>query len=131
MARYNYIYVQTRIGYAGNTTSFFNDHGSGVTWYEVTFTEEVGGTQARFTYLNRNDLHKHMGGTNLRELHESFRSNLPVTGSNNIDDFKLFHDRVEYLVGLRPSWTPCPTSPVEQRQFMELCDQQLLKNDTP
>lgn len=130
-ARYNYIYVQTRIGYVGNTTSFFNDLGAGVTWYEVTFTEAAGGTNVRFTYLNRNDLTKNMGNPETKELHNSFRSNLQVTGRNNIQDFALFHDRVEYLVGLRSQWSSCPTTKKAEREFIELCDQNGLKNNAP
>jgi hypothetical protein len=130
-ARYNYSYAQTRIGYVGNTTSFFTDHGIGVTWYEVVFTEEAGGTRARLSYLNRGDLTKNVISPEITALHNSFRSDIPMTGRTSVEDFTLFHDRVEYLVGLRSAWAPCPTTKVTERTFMEFCDRTGLKNDAP
>jgi len=121
-ARHSYSYIANRIGYVGSTTSFSKVQAQGATWYDVTFDEEAGGTRARFTYLNAEPAGM---------FHPGLKSNLPVTADNNIDDFKLFHDRLEYLVGLRAAWTPCPSAPVAERQFIELCDQVGLQNAAP
>lgn len=121
-ARYSYGYTARRIGYVGNTTSFSNVRADGATWYTVTFQEQAGGTLARFTYLNAEPAGM---------FHPGFKSNLPVRAEDSIEGFKLFHDRLEYLVGIRAEWAPCPTSPVEEREFIEICDRGYLQKSAP
>ncbi|WNH45556.1 hypothetical protein [Xanthomonas hawaiiensis] len=112
-ARYSYSYMARGIGYVGNTTSFSGVRADGATWYTVTVQQQAGGTLAQFTYLNAEP-----AGV----FHPGFKSNLPVRAEDSIEGFKLFHDRLEYLVGIRKEWTPCPSSPVGEREFIEICD---------
>src|SRR5690625_7499658 len=37
----------------------------------------------------------------------SFKSNIAISAHQNPMDFRLFHDRVEYLLGLRDDWPNC------------------------
>lgn len=50
----------------------------------------------------------------------SFKSQIPVGAHTNPLDLNLFHDRVEYMLGIRDKWPECPLS--NQRQKMMLCD---------
>lgn len=121
-ARYNYSYMARRIGYVGSTTTFYNSVAEGSTWYNVVLQEQAGGTEARFTYL-----HSAPAGI----FHPGFKSNLPVLAESNIEEFKLFHDRMEYYAGIRPDWTPCPDAPAEERRFVEICDRAGMNKKAP
>lgn len=121
-ARYNYSYMARRIGYVGSTTSFFNERAEAATLYNVALTEEAGGTRARFTYLNAEPAGIFQPG---------FKSNLPVRAEDTVEGFKLFHDRIEYLLGIRSDWVPCPSAPVAERAFVEICDRAGMQNTAP
>lgn len=120
--RFSYSYMARSIGYVGSTTSFSNSVAEGATWYNVALQEQAGGTLARFTYRNAEPAGMFNPG---------FKSNLPVTGEDSVENFKLFHDRIEYLVGIRTEWTPCPSAPATERQFVEICDRGGMQNVAP
>jgi len=63
-----------------------------------------------------------------------FLKDLQVGANDNPADFKLFHDRVEYVLGLRSKWITCDEAKASQKdpsKFMMLCDSVGLENVAP
>ena len=69
-------------------------------WYEVDMRQAGSNTVVKFTY--ENGPLEFMGSVQV-----SFKSNIPVSARNIQADFELFHDRVEYVLGIRKSWPTC------------------------
>lgn len=64
----------------------------------------------------------------------SFKKDLDVGYMENPADFKLFHDRVEYLLGMRKDWVTCDAAKAKQpdpKKEMFLCDSVGLENISP
>ncbi len=121
-AKRQYGYVERRMGYQGSMTTFYNVSMTAVSWYTVVFSEEAGGTRARFAVQTRaDDQGSYWANPAIPEIHRSFRQNLPLDGRYGVADLKLFHDRVEYLLGLRPQWTSC-SDVKEPGMPLEFCD---------
>jgi hypothetical protein len=68
------------------------------------------------------------------DIPESFKSNISVSAQQNPADYKLFHDRVEYLLGLRTDWVTCDQTKQQQpnpKREMIFCDSIGLENLAP
>ena len=103
--------------------------GHGRDWYSVSFTEKNGGTLAKFGFSGEMN-----NGPFVMPTAASFKSKIDVSALQNPSDFKLFHDRVEYLLGLRQTWTSCQQAKSEQLKRdkeMALCDSIGLENKEP
>lgn len=64
----------------------------------------------------------------------TFNKNVIVGHAENPEDFKLFHDRVEYLLGIRTDWVTCAVAKAKQpdpKKDMFLCDSIGLENISP
>lgn len=63
-----------------------------------------------------------------------FKRGLDVGSNENPADFKLFHDRVEYFLGIRSDWVTCDMAKANQldkNREMFLCDSIGLENISP
>lgn len=94
--------------------------------YNVTVSESKDGTQASFA----------MGGAGSIYIPPPliFDKNLVVGANENPADFKLFHDRLEYTLGLRKNWVTCAEAKAAQKdpsRSMFLCDSVGLDNYAP
>lgn len=97
-------------------------------WYSVSFESEQSGTKATFGFDTA-----FSAGIIVAPIPESFKSKIPASTSNNPSDFKLFHDRVEFMLGLRKDWVTCDMAKQEQieKERMFLCDSVGLDNLPP
>lgn len=121
-AKREYGYVERRMGYQGTMTTFYNVRMTAVSWYTVAFSEEAGGTRARFAVQTRaDDQSSYWANPAIPEIHNSFRQDLLMDGRYGVADLKLFHDRVEYVLGLRPQWTSCDEVK-KPGMALEFCD---------
>lgn len=121
-AKRTYGYVERRMGYQGTMTTFYNVSMTAVSWYTVALSEEAGGTRARFALQTRaDDQASYWANSAIPAIHRSFRHDLPLDGRQGIADLKLFHDRVEHVLGLRPTWVSC-NEVKEPGKVVELCD---------
>ncbi|MCF3468039.1 MULTISPECIES: hypothetical protein [Stenotrophomonas maltophilia group] len=121
-AKRTYGYVERRMGYQGTMTTFYNVNMTAVSWYTVALSEEAGGTRARFALQTRaDDQGSYWANPAVPAIHSSFRHDLPLDGRQGTADLKLFHDRVEHVLGLRPNWVSCGEVK-EPGKVLELCD---------
>lgn len=98
----------------------------GIDQYNVTVEKVQDGTKSTFAFGS--DSAPIIGPAN------SFKKNLEVGRSENPADFKLFHDRVEYFLGLRKDWVTCEVAKKAQKdpsRDMFLCDSVGLENVLP
>lgn len=89
-------------------------------WYSVKFTQNDSGTMASFGFQTESS-----GGLIALAIPKSFRSDIQVSAHQNPLDFKLFHDRIEYLLGIRSGWISCEQAKKEQNnpeREIYLCD---------
>ncbi|HHA2857867.1 hypothetical protein JAK44_01160 [Stenotrophomonas maltophilia] len=121
-AKRTYGYVERRMGYQGTMTTFYNVNMTAISWYTVALSEEAGGTRARFALQTRADDHaSYWANPAIPAIYTSFRHDIPLDGRQGTADLKLFHDRVEYVLGLRPNWVSCGEVN-EPGKVLELCD---------
>lgn len=98
-------------------------------WYSFSTVTEGDGTKASLGFESEFN-----GGVIPVYIPESFKSNISVSAQNNPADYKLFHDRVEYLLGLRKDWVTCKQAKQQQsnpKREMFFCDQIGLENHAP
>lgn len=97
-------------------------------WYSVSAKKLPGSVESTFGLSQELNLSFIAGGY----IHQTFKPNIPITANANAADFKLFHDRVEYMLGIRDEWPTCDEakkdSPDKQ---MLLCDSIGLENLAP
>lgn len=97
-------------------------------WYSVNLNQSKEGTVATLGLVNESNHNILVGGF----IPLSFKSNIPVSATNNPADFKLFHDRVEYVLGINPVWTTCEQAKKwSPDKLMMLCDSIGLENLSP
>jgi len=102
--------------------------GFGRDWYSVNITPEKDGALVKF------GLYGEMLTGLPSPIPESFKSNIPISAANNPNDFKIFHDRLEYLLGITSSWPECndyKSKQLNKDQKMLMCDQIGLENNHP
>ena len=98
----------------------------GLDQYNVTVEKTATGTQATLAYSSESL--PLIGPPNV------FKKNLEIGSTENPADFKLFHDRVEFILGIREKWTTCDVAKASQKdpsKFMFLCDSVGLENVSP
>ncbi len=98
----------------------------GLDQYNVSVSKTATGTQATLAYSSESV--PLVGPPNV------FKKNLEVGSTENPADFMLFHDRVEYVLGVRNKWTSCDEAKARQKdpsKFMFLCDSVGLENVAP
>lgn len=98
----------------------------GIDQYNATAEDSAGGVKLTFAFSS--DSLPLVGPAN------SFKKNLEVGHYENAADFKLFHDRVEYFLGLRKDWVTCEVAKRSQKDLsrdMFLCDSVGLENASP
>jgi len=101
--------------------------GYGRDWYSVTMKKTPDGVESKFGLAGQMNV-----GPFPSFIQPSFRSNIPVSAHDNPADFKLFHDRVEYVLGIRPDWTTCEQAKKwSPDKPMLLCDSIGLENLSP
>lgn len=83
-------------------------------WYEVDIRQAGSNTVVKFTY--ENGPLEFMGS-----MQVNFKSNIPVSARNIRADFELFHDRVEYILGIRTEWPTCKDA-LAKNQGSVLCN---------
>lgn len=103
--------------------------GYGRDWYSVTMKQLPVGVESKFGLTGQMN-----AGPFPTSMPVSFKSNIPISAHDNPIDFKLFHDRVEYILGIRNSWTTCEEAKKMESQNskdMALCDLIGLENTSP
>ena len=98
-------------------------------WYSVFIQETPSGTFATFGFDT-----EETGGDFVAPIGGGFKTKIPVTANANPADYKLFHDRLEYVLGIRKEWVTCKQakdSQVAPKRQMTLCDQFGLENLSP
>lgn len=103
--------------------------GFGRDWYSVDFTQTDKGVIARFGFVGEMN-----SGMIAAPIPVSFKPNIPISAHQNAADFGLFHDRVEYVLGLRDTWVTCDAAKQAQaslKQTLFLCDSLGLENKAP
>lgn len=102
--------------------------GFGRDWYSVTMKETPKGVESTF------GVEGVMHGGLPPAIPISFKSNIPVSAHSNPADYKLFHDRVEYFLGVSTLWPSCEEAKKSQKDpnsEMMLCDLIGLENLKP
>ena len=102
--------------------------GFGRDWYSISMKKTLNGVQSTF------GLEGQMLGGLPPAIPVSFKSDIPVSAHSNPADFKLFHDRVEFLLGLREKWPTCDEakkSQADPESNMMMCDLIGLENLSP
>jgi|SRR5690625_1911186 len=103
--------------------------GFGRDWYSVELSDSENGAAARFGFTGEMN-----SGMFASQIPVSFKSNIAISAHQNPMDFRLFHDRVEYLLGLRDDWPTCEMAKeqaINGRKELFLCDQIGLENKAP
>ena len=98
-------------------------------WYSFSTVAEGDGTKATLGFDSM-----FTASVIPVDIPESFKSNISVSAQQNPADYKLFHDRVEYLLGLRTDWVTCDQAKQQQpnpKREMIFCDQIGLENLAP
>lgn len=95
----------------------------GVDQYNVSVTSKGKGTASMFAFSEEGNL--------LIAPPNVFKKNLEVGAHENPADFKLFHDRVEYILGMRSEWPTCEVAKANTTKPMALCDAIGLENLSP
>lgn len=103
--------------------------GFGRDWYSVDFTQTDKGVIARLGFDGAMN-----SGMFVSPIPVSFKPSIPISAHQNAADFDLFHNRVEYVLGLRNSWITCDAAKQLQtnpKKTLFLCDSLGLENKTP
>lgn len=101
--------------------------GFGRDWYSVSMRQLPGGVESKFGLKGEMN-----AGVFVTPIPLSFKSNIPVSAHDNPADFKLFHDRVECVLGINPVWPTCEQAKKESPdKTMLLCDSIGLENLAP
>ena len=101
--------------------------GYGRDWYSVTMKKTPDGVESKFGLADQMNV-----GPFPSFIQPSFRSNIPVSAHDNPVDFKLFHDRVEYVLGIGSVWPTCEQAKKESPdKDIRLCDSIGLENLPP
>lgn len=101
--------------------------GYGRDWYSVTMKQTPEGTESKFGLTSQMNV-----GPFPSLIPVGFKSNIPVSAHDNPADFKLFHDRVEYVLKMIPNWPTCEEAKMESPdKDMLLCDSIGLENLAP
>lgn len=103
--------------------------GYGRDYYSVKLNQTPTGTEAKLTYEGVMN-----SGMFTTAPADTFKADIPITSNQNPSDAKLFHDRVEYILGLRENWVSCAdfennSDPKNRPIFF--CDQLGLINNVP
>lgn len=103
--------------------------GFGRDWYSVDFEEANDGVIAKFGFASEMN-----AGMFTTPIAVSFKQSIPVSAHQNPNDFALFHDRVEYLLGMNSEWRTCAQAkghPNNAGKELFLCDNLGLINKAP
>lgn len=101
--------------------------GYGRDWYSVTMKKTPDGVESKFGLADQMN-----AGPFPSFIQPSFRSNIPVSAHDNPADFKLFHDRVEYILGISSIWPTCEQAKKDSPdKDIRLCDSIGLENLSP
>jgi hypothetical protein len=98
----------------------------GIDQYNVTVSPSPKGTNGSIAFSSASA--PLVGPSNV------FIKDLQVGANDNPADFILFHDRVEYILGLKNKWVTCDEAKASQKdpsKFMMLCDSVGLENVAP
>ena len=87
--------LATRSGFIYNIFSVIYERD----WYVVKITTTPEGTVAKFTFQIENQV--------LTPISKNFRENIPISPSVETPEYSFFHDRMEYVLGLRNDWPTC------------------------
>jgi hypothetical protein len=116
--------LATRAGIIITFGAVFNERD----WYSVSTSSVPGGVRSTLGLSSETNLAFVAGG----QIPYSFKESIPATANNNWVDYKLFHDRVEYILGMRPQWPTCDEAKKESPDKpMLLCDSIGLENNSP
>lgn len=103
--------------------------GYGRDWYSVTMKQTPIGVESKFGLTDQMNV-----GPFPPYIQLSFKPDIPVSAYDNPKDFKLFHDRVEYMLGIRDAWPTCDEAKKfngQDEKDMRLCDSLGLENLAP
>lgn len=98
-------------------------------WYSVDLEQTDKGTIARFGFTGEQQT-----GIWISQIPISFKPKISISAYQNPADFQLFHDRVEYFLGLRDEWKTCSIAKSNQtnpENSLFLCDTLGLENKPP
>ena len=87
--------LATRSGFIYNIFSVIYERD----WYVVQFSTVPDGTVAKFSFQTENQV--------LTPISKNFRESIPLSPNIEPSEYAFFHDRVEYVLGLRDSWPTC------------------------
>lgn len=97
-------------------------------WYSVSTKMSAGTVESTFGLSEELNLAFIAGGY----IPQTFKPNIPISANGNAADYKLFHDRVEYVLGINPVWPTCEQAKKESPdKTMLLCDSIGLENLSP
>lgn len=103
--------------------------GAGRDWYSVDIEKDGRGSNVRFGFCGELN-----NGLIVQPIPESFKSNISVGAHNSINDYNLFFDRLDYFLGLNPTWETCEMAKkklADKNNQLFLCDQLGLENKNP
>lgn len=103
--------------------------GFGRDWYSLDFEQTDAGTIARFGFAGTMN-----SGMFATLIPVSFQPKIPISAHQNAADFDLFHNRVEFILGMRGEWETCETAKQARAVSKEplfLCDSLGLENKAP
>lgn len=103
--------------------------GFGRDWYSVRFEELPNGTKATIGFEASMN-----AGMFPTMIPVSYKSNIPVLASAVPQDYDLFHDRVDYILGNRKDWPTCEEvkkAMKDKKIGLVLCDSLGLENLSP
>ena len=81
---------------------------SGQRWYEVVFSPEGDGTRVTLALEEESEQ-----SALIATMHTStFKQNIAVSSDEALlNNYALFYDRLDYMLGLRPTWPACADYP--------------------
>lgn len=102
--------------------------GFGRDWYSVNINQDKSGSYVRFAAYG-----ELLSGFP-SPIPESYRSNIPIGAHDNPANATLFHDRLEYMLGIRSEWATCEQAKnrqVNKSMKLSLCDSLGIEDESP
>lgn len=97
-------------------------------WYSVSTKKTSGSVESTFGLSEELNLAFIAGGY----IPQTFKPSIPISANGNAADYKLFHDRVEYVLGINPVWPTCEQAKKSSPdKLMLLCDSIGLEDLSP
>lgn len=103
--------------------------GFGMDYYSILLEQVPEGTTAKLSYEGVMN-----SGMITTPPPAIFKQDIPISSDQDPSDFKIFHDRVEYVLGLREQWVTCDAAAAVSSTKTPppfFCDRLGLVNEAP